>query len=322
MALRLQILLAHFKDLLIKAVMILAEALIYAAGGSVDTDSLTATSGDVVSPLKFYGSGSEEIQQGSIVNRGELNKVLGINETYVVPAGYYSGGKVSQNIPVLGTQRVTPTSKTQTLYTQGRYMGGDIIQNAIPNLVPENIKKGEYVGGVGPGTWEGYIVEDPATFYYKGTFGPGQSITAFKYSSTSNINIPQYGKKNMTFWGNTDARERYYALVFDGAIDITNKSKLTIEGTYYRNSVGTTTNMVIDTSGYTMKASAASDTYNGLDTSKRIFLNQYRPPTAQGEYTYKIEIDLSAYSRSVYLYILISMSRDDDYVTIDSVKFT
>lgn len=78
-------------------------------------------------------------------------------------------------------------------------MAGNIIVASIPNLKPENIKKGEYVGGVGPGTWEGYIVRDPATFYYRGTFAPGQSIMAFKYSGSSDIMSPNLGKRQWSF---------------------------------------------------------------------------------------------------------------------------
>ncbi|MFQ8841866.1 MAG: hypothetical protein ACLR8P_14045 [Clostridium fessum] len=40
---------------------------------------------------------------------------------------------------------------------KGVYMGGNIIVPKLSNLVPENIKEGEYVGGVGPGTCKGFV---------------------------------------------------------------------------------------------------------------------------------------------------------------------
>ena len=200
-------------------------------------------------------------------------------------------------------------------------MAGDIIVASIPNLKPENIKKGEYVGGVGPGTWEGYIVRDPATFYYRGTFAPGQSIMAFKYSGSSDIMSPNLGKKAMEFYGNEDSRRKYYVFLFNSPIDITSKSKLTVNGTYHRDAAGTSTNMVLDISGYQSKASAGA-TYTGLNTGDRIFLKQQRFPTTQGTYPYTVDVDISSYSRIIYLYFLVTMNRPDDYMTIDSIQFT
>ena len=48
-------------------------------------------------------------------------------------------------------------------------------QNLVSTLPKVDIKKGEYVGGVGPGTWEGYVNDNPLSPYYNGTFYQGQS---------------------------------------------------------------------------------------------------------------------------------------------------
>jgi len=315
------ILLVRLRDLWIKGAKKLGECLINMSGGSIDTEGLTAVAGDVVSPKKFYGSGSEEIQQGTIPDKGELNHYMTINETYKIPAGFYSGGSVRQSIPVLGEQRVTPTSKTITLQTTDKYMGGNIILSPIANLRPENIKKGEYVGGVGPGTWEGYIVTNPNTFYYKGTFAPGQGITAFKFSYSSYVNEPQYGKKDMTFWGNSDSRENRYCLMFNLPIDITTKNKLTISGKI-SNDYSTIERASMKISGYTQTISS-SNTESDLNDNNKIFsTSRTMKADPNGEYSYVNEVDLSTYSREIYLYLIIAVQIDQLYVTIDSIEFT
>jgi hypothetical protein len=299
----------------------MAEALIQLVNQNVDIDGLTANEADVFDGATFIGQGSEAIREGTGVTQGAPTLGLSLNGRVTIPAGKYTGGKVQQSIQVLGEQRINPTSKNIKIPTKDMYMAGNIIVASIPNLKPENIKKGEYVGGVGPGTWEGYIVRDPATFYYRGTFAPGQSIMAFKYSRSSDIMSPNLGKKAMEFYGNEDSRRKYYVFLFNSPIDITSKSKLTVKGTYHRDASGTSTNMVLDISGYQSKASAG-DTYTGLNTGDRVFLKQQRFPTAQGTYPYTVEVDISSYSRIIYLYFLVTMNRPDDYMTIDSIQFT
>lgn len=298
----------------------MAEALIQLVNQNVDIDGLTANEADVFDGATFIGQGSEAIREGTGVTQGAPTLGLSLNGRVTIPAGKYTGGKVQQSIPVLGEQRINPTSKNIKIPTKDMYMAGNIIVASIPNLKPENIKKGEYVGGVGPGTWEGYIVRDPATFYYRGTFAPGQSIMAFKYSSGSFVTPPTLGKKAMEFYGDSDSRKHRSTFLFDLPIDITSKSKLTVKGTYHRDATGTSTNMVLDISGYQSKASAEA-TYTGLNTGDRIFLKQQRFPIAQGTYPYTVEVDISSYSRIIYLYFLVMMNRSDDYMTIDSIQF-
>lgn len=300
----------------------MAEALIQLVNQNVDIDGLTVNEADVFDGATFIGQGSEAIRKGTGVTQGAPTLSLSLNGRVTIPAGKYTGGKVQQSIPVLGEQRINPTSKNIKIPTKDMYMAGNIIVASIPNLKPENIKKGEYVGGVGPGTWEGYIVRDPATFYYRGTFAPGQSIMAFKYSSGSFVTPPTLGKKAMEFYGNNDSRFRHYVFLFNSPIDITSKSKLTVKGTYHRDAYGTSEgSMVLDISGYPSKASS-NDTYNGLNAGNRVFLKQQRFPRAQGTYPYTTEVDISSYSRIIYLYFHVTMTDPDDYMTIDSIQFT
>lgn len=298
----------------------MAEALIQLVNQNIDIDGLTANEGDVFDGATFIGQGSEAIRKGSGANRGAPTLSLPINGSVTIPAGKYTGGKVQQSIRVLGEQRVSPTSKNIKISTKGTYMSGDIIVNPIPNLRPENIKKGEYVGGVGPGTWEGYIIRDPSTFYYRGTFAPGQSIMAFKFSSSSDIMSPDLRKKEMLFVGEAGAIRSRYVFLFNLPIDITSKNKLTVKGLYYRDDTYSG-NLGLEVSGYPDKVSAR-DTYNGLDTTRRIFIHRENMPNEKGEYPYTLEADISQYSRNIYLYFLVYVQRDDYYMTIDSIQFT
>ena len=174
-----------FRDLLIEGIK-LAKLFIYKIGGGIDVDELTAKPSDVRASKTFIGQGSEEKQTGSIVERNSPTLALPINGTVTIPEGYYTGGKVTQDIPTLGKQTVNPGKNAVTVNTSGKYMTGDIVVSPIKNLTPSVIKKGEYVANVGPGTYEGYINDDPYTPYYYGTFGPGYTITGLKYKVLTN----------------------------------------------------------------------------------------------------------------------------------------
>ena len=139
---------------------------------SADFDALTATPEMVLEKKKFIGPDGA-ISVGTMPDRGSPTISLPLNGTASIPAGKYSGGKVTQNIPAMGGYTIYPTSKEQQIPTKGVYMGGNIIVPKLSNLVPENIKEGEYVGGVGPGTWKGFVVNDPYTLYQRGPFAPG-----------------------------------------------------------------------------------------------------------------------------------------------------
>lgn len=298
----------------------MAEALIQLVNQNIDIDGLTANEGDVFDGDTFIGQGSEAIRKGTGISRGAPTLSLPINGSVTIPAGKYTGGKVQQSIRVLGEQRVSPTSKNIKISTKDTYMSGDIIVNPIPNLRPENIKKGEYVGGVGPGTWEGYIIRDPSTFYYRGTFAPGQSITSLKSSYSASISPPDLRKKYMLFLGETDSRINKRAFLFDSPIDITSKNKLTVKGSYYKDT-SDSFGIRLETSGYTTKA-AEGDDYSKLNTANRIFLYAEQMPRDSGEHPYTFEVDISPYSRNIYLYFKVDVTRNDFYMTIDSIQFT
>lgn len=153
----------------------MGECIIKRHGGAVDVSDLTAAPDDVVSGERFYGSGSDDIQVGTQINNGKINKVLSANETYIIPAGYIgSGSYVTQAIATQSAMTVDPVTNGSLLNVSGKYMTGDITVNGVENLKPENIKKGAFIGSVS-GTFEGYVNTDQFTPYWYGVFPPGQT---------------------------------------------------------------------------------------------------------------------------------------------------
>lgn len=153
------------------------DALLKKNGGKIDVSDLTAQPEDVMEGCTYIGAGSTGTQTGDLKNIGSPNFTLPVNGSLTLPAGIYTEGNVTQNIPTLGEQRRYPGKDIIILPTAEKYMTGNIILEPIRNLTPDVIKKGEYVGGVGPGTWEGYVNDTPLTPYYNGAFYQGQSAT-------------------------------------------------------------------------------------------------------------------------------------------------
>lgn len=151
------------------------DALLKKNGGKIDVSDLTAKPEDVAEGESFLGNGSADKKMGTLKNIGSPKYTLSINDSLTLPAGIYNGGTVTQNIPTLGEQRTYPGKNVVILPTAEKYMTGNIVLEPIRNLTPDVIKKGEYVGGVGPGTWEGYVNDDPLWPYYNGAFYQGQS---------------------------------------------------------------------------------------------------------------------------------------------------
>lgn len=296
----------------------MAEALIKLLNRNIDTDSLDAAECDVYDNKTFIGSGSEVIRKGTGIGQGSPQILLPLNGTVVLPAGKYTGGKVVQSVPVMGGQWIDPTSKTITLHTKDMYMGGNIVLNPIPNLTPENIKKGEYVGGVGPGTWEGYINGDPDTFFLYGTFAPDQEIIPIRYSSSLKAGSIAQTKKsfNYVIYSSvtaSDPKEIYS--VFSLPIDITTKNKLKIEFEIYRNTANTAMSQ-FTVYGYRNKVSIFSN-----EKGEKIFQNQLATTREQGIMKYTKEIDLSSFSRDMYLYLYATIREPEDYIAVKKVEF-
>lgn len=204
----------------------MAKLPIHKVGGAVDTSELTAVAGDVLADESFIGAGSDDPQTGTIIRRGNPAYSLPINGTQQLQSGHYSGGTVSQSIPTLGAQQIGPGSKMITIPTAGKYMTGNITIKPVYNLSTSVIKKGEYVGGVGPGTWEGYVNTDPKVPYYYGAFNGIQTITSFKDELYNEIGTVSLEKDHIEV--RVTANYRYTVLVFNAPINFDNLSSFMV----------------------------------------------------------------------------------------------
>ncbi len=84
---------------------------------------------------------------GTMPNNGALNKALPINGSYTIPAGYTSGGAVTQSIPTKAAATITPITSDQTI-AASQYLTGIQTIKGDPNLVAGNIKNGVSLFGV------------------------------------------------------------------------------------------------------------------------------------------------------------------------------
>lgn len=90
------------------------------------------TDGQVLSGQTYYNSDPKNKRMGTMQNCGAVNQALGINGTYAIPEGYHNGsGKVTQNIPTMAGQTITPGATQQTISSNGKYMTGNIIINGV-----------------------------------------------------------------------------------------------------------------------------------------------------------------------------------------------
>ena len=196
-------------------------------GGGADFDRLTAVPEDVAAGKKFLGAGSDETQEGTMPVQGSPSIILPANGSVTLSAGKYTGGQVSQQIETMGEQSIGPGAKQITINCAGKYMTGNIIVRATKNLTVSNIKKTQYVGGVGPGVWEGYVNTDPFTPYLYGTFNGEQSITSFRgatrYQSKGSVSM---AKDHIAM---SNGSMETCAYVFNAPVNVTNINSLMLE---------------------------------------------------------------------------------------------
>ena len=96
----------------------------------LDTSGVTAVAGDILAGKTAGIKG--EIITGTMPNNGAVNQSLGINGSYIIPAGYHNGaGKISQSISTKGAETFTPNDNTQTI-TQGQYLTGAQTISPVP----------------------------------------------------------------------------------------------------------------------------------------------------------------------------------------------
>lgn len=211
----------------------MAKCPIYKIGGGIDIDGLTAAPSDVLASKTFMGDGNYEVQTGSMIERGTPNIVLPVNNSYKLPEGHYSGGKLYQSIPTLEEQMVELGPNPTTIQTKEKYMTGNVIVYPATNLTSSNIKKGVRIqvgNEIIEGSWEGYINTDPFTPFYYGSFNGIQSITAFKYMLYDSVGVVTLPKDRIQVYVKNNTY--YTTIVFNEPIDITHKSRLTVRAEF------------------------------------------------------------------------------------------
>lgn len=139
----------------------MAELPLFFKGNSVDFSTLTATESKVRTSKTFIGSGSDEIRTGTVPEYAQSNNSLAVNGTYNIPVGIHNGiDVVSQSIPTMAGQTVTPGVGEIVIECAGKLMTGDIVVLAVDNLSAGNVKLGAVVGegaGAVTGTFEGFV---------------------------------------------------------------------------------------------------------------------------------------------------------------------
>lgn len=285
---------------------------------SADFESLNVKPGDVLKG-KLYVGADGMTHPGEMEDRGSPSLILQLNGSLTIPEGKYDGGTASQSIPTMGATHVTPGSKQITLYTNGKYMTGNIIVDKLDNLKPENIKLGEYVGHIGPGTWQGFIVTDPNTFYYRGTYGPGHTISDYiAYDSYNNYKANRTNElKDILYTadGIVDGKNNVYS-VFNSPIDLTRVNKLTVSYSIYV--LYSSSSKLLFEIFLTREKNVRYQAINNLMIASSENEFSKRDVTEEVKVA---EIDVSPLSREAYLSFFVNLGLTEYKLKIHSVKF-
>lgn len=292
----------------------MAECIIKKNGAAIDTSGLTAIPEYVKEGKTFLGKGSDDEQFGKMKSIPSKTHTLGINESLLWGAGNYEpGSKVTQNIPTLGQQNIIPSAEQQTVYTTNKYMSGDVVIAALPNLTSYNIKKGAVIklGDVTiVGTYEGYENDDPYTPYYNGVFAPGQTITAFPAFGRKN-DLPFYvgdvtlGRDNIHLENPLDTRYVTTAIVFNKPLNFNEINE--IELTYSLNNGTGGCEMLAATGYVTDYIYTRPTTGSGKDYNEGLGTYYRREISNTSGNIRKQTINVSSVTGSRYIYISLFM---------------
>lgn len=146
--------------------------------GGISPDDLDTLPGDVLAGKKFGGVGSDEVQIGTMPDRGSPAHTLPINGVLNLPAGRYTGGHVTQSIPTMGAQTINPSASQQSIASSGKYMTGNVIVNPVSLPNAQDLRQGvNWYGRVG--TLKDYSSRQIATLTItsSATANVGKSVT-------------------------------------------------------------------------------------------------------------------------------------------------
>lgn len=291
--------------------------LIKKSGGAPDTRGITAVESDVLKGKTFLKVDGN-VGTGTMTDRGSPTYNLPINGSIVLPEGSYTGGTVKQNVPTFPGQTVYSGKNKVVVETSGKYATGNIYIPQIKGLTPAVIKKGMYVAGVGPGTWEGYVNDDPDTPFFYGTFGPEYGAVELlgRYVSQKGFFMIYKDSIEMSTYATAPAASETIAMVITKPINLSLYKTISIEAEY---SEGIITSALVCylarnfVQSWIYKINGGETTYNPDIGHIKSFFGLISP--------LKGICDVSGLSGNAYLYLELrgNMSRDFD-ATIFSIK--
>lgn len=208
-------------------------------GGGADTSELTALPSDVAENQKFYGSGSDDVQNGILKVNGIVRHKLPVNGAYTIPAGIHEQGEVYQDIQtVTGNIIIDPAQGGSAAGIKDKFFNSNVIVNGVENLLPENIKAGVFIGTI-EGTWRGFVNGDPLQPYWYGIFAPGQTGRGIVNRNSSGSSYPdlrytwsqpdsETEGEYIWFRSMPDSTGGYPAITFDVPIEMEGVKSVTI----------------------------------------------------------------------------------------------
>lgn len=118
--------------------------LLMAGGGGVDCDEATALEENVLDGKSFGGAASDELQIGSMVNNGAVNKELLAGASYNIPEGYHNGyGKITAKN--LAEQTEATAEEADIVSPKTAVVNGKLIAGKMPDIgtiEPEELAAG------------------------------------------------------------------------------------------------------------------------------------------------------------------------------------
>lgn len=253
----------------------------FPTGGGADSEELTATKSQVLSPYTAVTHDSDgEPVQGTMKDNGAVSYSLPINGSYAIPQGYHNGqGKVTQSITTMNGSTVNPSTSTVTIGTDKKYINGNFTIPAFSLPSASVIKKGTKVtiyGKTVTGTFEGWVPV-AGDWYYNGVFQYGFSIETSGVTS-QNTRILITTKSSIVI-KNTDS------------VDVRSYSTVTINGAFIFNYSG---------------AVSATVRIKGVD---------YNSNESGGNNFYTFTVNISQAISGPILVILKNVKPNESYVT-------
>ena len=124
--------------------------LLRGGGGGVDCEGATANIQHVLAGKTFGGASSEDLQTGTMTNRGAVNATIEspVGGTYQIQQGYHNGNGVvkGKQITTQGAYTITPSTSNQII-SAGKFYTGNVTIKAESNFIASNIRSGVKIFG-------------------------------------------------------------------------------------------------------------------------------------------------------------------------------